>query len=42
MASVYSRSRGLLKAMEILVPLGILLAWFLLNRYILPAFGVPT
>ncbi len=30
------------RPLELLIPLLVLLAWFLLNRYILPAAGVPT
>jgi hypothetical protein len=30
------------KAMEVLVPLGILVAWFVLQAWVLPRFGVKT
>jgi hypothetical protein len=29
-------------AMEILIPLGLLVFWIVLQAWILPAFGVPT
>ena len=28
--------------MEILIPIGIIVAYVVLNRWVLPAFGVPT
>jgi hypothetical protein len=30
------------KSMEILVPLGILVVWFVLQAWVLPRFGVKT
>jgi hypothetical protein len=29
-------------AADLLIPVGILVAWFVLNRWILPRLGVPT
>lgn len=30
------------RAMEFLVPVLVVVGWFVLQRYILPSFGVPT
>ena len=30
------------KSVELLIPIGFLIIWFVLNRWILPRFGVPT
>ena len=27
---------------QMLVPIGVLVLWFVLNRWVLPALGVPT
>jgi hypothetical protein len=27
---------------DILLPVGVLVLWFVLNRWVLPRFGVPT
>ena len=29
-------------AADLLIPVGVLAAWFVLNRWILPRLGVPT
>jgi len=30
------------QSVEFLIPIGFLIIWFVLNRWILPRFGVPT
>ncbi len=42
MQSTVQIRRAWWRHLEFLIPVLVLLAWFLLNRYILPAVGVPT